>query len=89
MGQDGVIFAQWGYGPEAIVVLLKGGQEEVKSFKDANRGAISSEFVAFAKAVLEGKEDPNGTPMEALEDLIILESLLQSGERNGQTIAVR
>ena len=90
MGQEGFIVAQLGYGPESVVTLTKNGKEvERKTFKDANRAAIFNEFVAFGNAVLEGKKDLNGLPEEALEDLIIVESMIQSGEKAGQSIALK
>ena len=91
VGEEGSITAsgELGYGPESVVVLKKGGKEDKKSFKDANRIAIAGEFIAFAKAVLEGKEDKSGDPDEALADLAVLEFMLKSGENRGQPIMLR
>ena len=88
IGEEGSITGQLGYGPESVVVLKKGGKEEKTSFKDANRGAIACEFLAFGRAVLEGKEDRAGDPEEALADLAVLELMLKSGGTGGQPIAV-
>ena len=88
MGQEGCITGSLGE-PESTVVLTKDGKEEKKTFKDANRNAILGEFVAFAKAVLEEKEDKSGDPEEALADLVVLEFMLKSGEKGGQSIAFK
>jgi predicted dehydrogenase len=87
-GQEGCITGILGYGQESTVILTKGGMETKKTFQDANKTAILSEFVAFGKAVLEGKENPSGDPEEALADLAVLESMLKSAEKNGQTITL-
>lgn len=89
IGEAGSIIGQLGYGPESIVILMKGGKEEKKSFKDANRNAIAGEFEAFGRAVLEGKADKSGDPEEALADLAALEYMLKSGEEGGQPIAFK
>ena len=89
VGEEGSITGQLGYGPESVVILKKGGKEERRSFKDANRNAIAGEFVAFGKAVLEGKADKSGDPEEALADLAVLEYMLKSGEAGGQPIAFK
>ena len=89
MGQEGCITANLGSGPESNVILTKDGKEERKTFKDANRNAIFSEFMAFGKAVLEGKEDKSGDPEEALVDLAVLEFMLKSGEKRGQSLAFK
>lgn len=89
IGEEGSITGQLGYGPESVVILKKGGKEEKRSFKDANRNAIAGEFVAFGKAVLEGKADKGGDPEEALADLAVLEYMLKSGEAGGQPIAFK
>lgn len=89
IGEEGSITGQLGYGPESVVILKKGRKEEKRSFKDANRNAIAGEFVAFGKAVLEGKADKSGDPEEALADLAVLEYMLKSGEAGGQPIAFK
>ena len=89
VGEEGSITGELGYGPESVVVLKKAGKEDKKSFKDANRNAIAGEFMAFGKAVLEGKEDKNGDPDEALADLAVLEFMLKSGEKGGQSVAFK
>lgn len=89
IGEEGSITAQLGYGPESVVVLSKGGKEESKTFKDANRIAIAGEFVGFGRAVLEGKEDKSGDPEEALADLAVLEFMLKSGEKGGHPITFK
>jgi predicted dehydrogenase len=89
MGQDGCITGDLGYQPESVVVLSKGGKEERKTFKDANRTAILGEFVEFGNAVLGGKRDVKGDPEEALADLAALEYMLKSGENGGQPIAFK
>jgi len=89
VGEEGSITGELGFGSESVVVLKKGGKEDKKSFKDANRNAIAGEFMAFGKAVLEGKEDKNGDPDEALADLAVLEFMLKSGEKGGQPIAFK
>ncbi len=87
MGQDGSITGKLGYGPESTVILTKDGKEEKKTLKDDNKIAIFNEFVAFGKAVLEGKVDKSGDPEEALADLAVLEFMFKSGEKGAQTIA--
>ena len=88
MGQEGSITVDLKYGADSTVILTtKGGTEETKSFKDVNRNAIFSEFVAFGNAVLEGKKDSSGDPEEALADLAVLEYMLKSGENGGQPIS--
>ena len=87
MGHEGTITATLGI--DSTVVLSKGGKDESKVFKDANRTAILGEFTAFGKAVLEGKKDPNGDPEEALADLAVVEFMLKSGENGGQPVSFK
>jgi predicted dehydrogenase len=89
MGQDGCIKVDLGYPPESVVVLIKGGKEEKKTFKDANRAGILGEFVEFGIAIREGKKDQKGDPEEALADLAALEYMLNSGENGGQPVAFK
>lgn len=84
MGQEGCITGIVSYGLESTVVLSKGGKEVQKLFENANKIAILDEFVAFGRAVLEGKENPCGDPEEALADVAVLECMLRSGEKGGQ-----
>ena len=88
MGQEGSIRANLG-GAESSVTLFKDGKEEVKMFTDANRTAILGEFVSFGKAVLEGGKDGKNDPEEALADLAVLELMLKSGEKGGESVALK
>jgi len=87
MGQEGSIRANIG-AAESTVTLVKGGREEMRVFKDANREAILGEFVSFGKAVREGGRDDANDPEEALADLAVLELMLKSGERGGEPISL-
>jgi predicted dehydrogenase len=86
MGQEGCIKANLGGLESTVTLIKKNGEEETRGFKDANRTGILGEFVSFGKAVLEGAEDVANDPEEALADLAVLEFMLKSGEKGGETI---
>jgi predicted dehydrogenase len=90
MGEQGSVVAELGFGAESIVTVRKGGTKDVSRFKDANGKAIMAEFVAFGEAVKTGVwGDGRGDPEEAAIDVTIMESMLQSGENNGQSIDIK
>ncbi|KAI5843728.1 hypothetical protein BZA05DRAFT_410471 [Tricharina praecox] len=64
----------------------KGAQEEVKTI--SGNSSVKEELMAFAKGVLKGEIDGRQTPEEAWRDLELIEKMLQSGEKNGETMEV-
>lgn len=90
MGQEGHILASLAFFEASKVELvLKDGTKESKEFKDANKNAIAEEFRVFAEAISHNREDPSGSPEEALADLAIIESMLTSGDKGGEPIKVK
>jgi predicted dehydrogenase len=90
MGQEGYILASVAYfGESKVELVLKDGTKESQEFKDANKNAIAEEFRVFAEAISHNREDPNGSPEEALADLAIVESMLTSGDKGGEPIKVK
>ncbi|KAA8900173.1 hypothetical protein FN846DRAFT_959389 [Sphaerosporella brunnea] len=69
-----------------VSVKDREGNEEVKEFLD-DRG-IKEEFAAFAEGVRKGELHPDQTPEEALKDLELIEKLLLSGEKDGETMTI-
>ena len=54
--------------------------DDTKEFKYNN--AVKTEVEAFSKAVVSGIPEQRQSPREALQDLIVLRALLESGESN-------
>ncbi len=71
--------------PVAVKVAKKGadGEKEETSKDYVYSSGVKQEFEAFGKSVVAGKVDPRQTPQEALKDLEMLQSLLESGEGKG------
>ncbi|KAH0551044.1 hypothetical protein GP486_007603 [Trichoglossum hirsutum] len=70
----------------AVIVRLEGngqgeGQEKRVEFEDVF--GIEKEVGYWAEAMESGKQDPRMRPEEAYRDLLVLEKILESGERNG------
>jgi predicted dehydrogenase len=72
--------------PTEVVVTTKDKKGEKK--EDVEKFEFSSwvkpEMLAFAEALSSGKANKNASPDEALIDLRILQSMLESGECNGK-----
>ncbi|KAF2838166.1 NAD(P)-binding protein [Patellaria atrata CBS 101060] len=69
------------------VVVNKDGNEETNEFPDEGAG-VKQEVKAWAEGIKNGKQNPRQLPAQALQDLILIESMLQSGERSGETITL-
>jgi predicted dehydrogenase len=87
VGEEGTVSATIGH-VESLITLTKDGSKETTSVEDANQKGLFGEFDGFARAVLFGKEDKSGFPEEALADLILMESMLKSGENKGASIDI-
>lgn len=72
--------------PTEVVVTAndeKGGKkEDVEKFEFSS--GVKPEILAFAEALKSGKANENASPEEALIDLRILQSMLESGESGGK-----
>ncbi|KAF2094708.1 oxidoreductase-like protein [Rhizodiscina lignyota] len=71
--------------PTNVTVSTKGpdGKSiEVKQETEADSGVVA-EFDAFARSIQEGKPDARQIPEEGLGDLVLMESMLKSGEEGG------
>ena len=55
--------------------------EETKEFIYNN--SVVAEFEAFGQAILQNSPDSRQSPLEALNDLSLLQGLLESAESNG------
>ncbi len=62
-------------------VLAGGKRQEVKPFVYEN--GVVAEVEAFGRSVTSGVLDSRQTPMEAIKDLGILESMFKSGDSRG------
>ena len=60
------------------------GEKEDKVEKFEYSSGVIPEILSFAQSIEAGKGDERATPQQALMDLRILQSLLESGEDNGQ-----
>jgi predicted dehydrogenase len=60
------------------------GEKEDKVEKFEYSSGVKPEILSFAQSIEAGKGDERATPQQALMDLRILQSLLESGEDNGQ-----
>ncbi len=71
--------------PVGVKIAKKGadGEKEESSKDYAYSSGVKQEFEAFGKSVVAGKVDPRQTPEEALKDLEMLQSLLDSGDGKG------
>ncbi|PNP83710.1 hypothetical protein FNYG_02927 [Fusarium nygamai] len=58
-----------------------GLMNEIKEFIYNN--GVEAEFEAFSQAILQKRPDPRQTPVEALNDLALLQGLLESAACNG------
>ncbi|KAF8243262.1 NAD(P)-binding protein [Wilcoxina mikolae CBS 423.85] len=70
-----------------VKVTPRGGEETVKDFSEEKNG-VEQEVKAFAKAILEGKLDERQTPENALKDLELIEKMLLSGEKDGESMEI-
>lgn len=76
--------------PTEVVVTTKDEKgekkEDVKKFEFS--AGVKPEILAFAKALEAGKGNEKSSPEEALMDLKILQTLLESGENGGKVMRV-
>lgn len=81
-----------------VTTKPKGGEEktedvpdEVESRKDAHVpiGSVVPEVYAWARSIKDGKWDARQSAEEGLADLEILETMVKSGEKNGETIELK
>lgn len=64
-------------------VVSAPGCKEGRTFESCG---VESGIAAFAKEVMDGKQESRSRPQESLADLQIIEALLRSGENNGKVI---
>ncbi|KAH8898920.1 NAD(P)-binding protein [Thozetella sp. PMI_491] len=71
--------------PTKVKVVSKSasGEKEESSKDFVYNSGVKAEFEAFGKSIVAGKGDARQTPREALKDLELLQSLLESGEGKG------
>lgn len=72
--------------PTEVITTVKneaGEKREERTPFEFSAG-VKPEIVAFAQSIEAGKADKRGVPEEALTDLKILQSLLESGEEGGK-----
>jgi predicted dehydrogenase len=69
------------------VVVTQNGEEEVKEFPDEGTG-VKQEVKAWAESLIKGELHPLQSPEEALEDLVLLEACLKSGENGGAPVSL-
>ena len=72
------------WNPVEVRVIRKdasGQKQETKETFTKNSG-VKAETAAFAKSIQAGALNPLLSPEEALKDLNVIQSLLQSGESN-------
>ncbi|KAF2735792.1 NAD(P)-binding protein [Polyplosphaeria fusca] len=70
------------------VTVNKDGKEDVKEFPDEGSG-VKQEIYAWAESLVKGEANPLQSPEEALQDLILLETCLRSGENKGTPFDVK
>lgn len=71
-----------------VTITKNGGEVEVREFKDEGNG-VKQEIRAWAESLEKGTRNEAQSPEEALKDLEILETALQSGEKGGQPLEVK
>jgi predicted dehydrogenase len=70
------------------VTTKNDGKEDVKEFPDEGSG-VKAEIAAWAESLVKGEPNPLQSPEEALQDLILLEKCLKSGEDGGAPMELR
>lgn len=72
-----------------IVVTTKDATGEQQERSQFTHGfGVGQEVAAFARSIQTGECDPRSTPTQALMDLKVLQSLLESGSRSGFPVAI-
>jgi predicted dehydrogenase len=71
-----------------VVVTPKGGEEEVREFKEEGNG-VKQEVRAWAESLTKGTPNERQSPEEALRDLEIVEACLKSGEKGGEPVDLK
>lgn len=76
--------------PTEVAVVTEGadGQQEESKTEFTFSAGVKQEVVAFAESVKAGKGDARATPQQARTDLMILQSMLESGQQGGSVRAV-
>lgn len=67
---------------------IEGKEVAKKEFPIGASAGVHAEVAAFAKAIINGKQDEKATPIEALRDLALIEAILESGKKDGETLPV-
>ncbi|GAB7357950.1 hypothetical protein MBLNU230_g0117t1 [Neophaeotheca triangularis] len=71
------------------VVIKRKGEDEVTEEYPDELGGVKQEVFAWANGLVNGKQEAQQKPEEALADLEILEAMIQSGERDGAPIELK
>jgi len=66
----------------------EGKEVEKKDFPAGPSPGVHAEVAAFAQAVRSGKAEERASPLEALRDLALVETILDSGDQGGLTLPV-
>ncbi|KAI9856509.1 MAG: hypothetical protein M1813_008887 [Trichoglossum hirsutum] len=71
----------------AVVVRLEGeGEGEGKKVEFGDDSGVEKEVRDWTEVVRSGNQNPKISPKEAYKDLLVLEKMLESGERNGMPV---
>lgn len=72
-------------GPTKVHVTTKGidGRLQRNSVPFAFDSAVAEEVDAFAESIRTNTTDPRMSPLQALDDLTVLQAILRSGSQNG------
>ncbi|KAK4554272.1 hypothetical protein LTR86_008480 [Recurvomyces mirabilis] len=71
-----------------VTITPLDGEAKVEEKPDT-LGGVKQEVFAWAKSLVSGKQEDKQKPEEALADLEILETMLKSGEADGQPIELK
>jgi predicted dehydrogenase len=71
-----------------VTIKPLNGDEKVEEKPD-DLGGVKQEVFAWAKSIVDGKQEPQQIPEEALADLDLLEAMLRSDEQGGQPVELK
>ncbi|KAL4937120.1 hypothetical protein BDV06DRAFT_227261 [Aspergillus oleicola] len=62
---------------------ITSGKQEVEQIEVVFSAGVKAEVLAFAASIKTGVPDPRASPLEALADIRVMQSMLESGEEDG------
>lgn len=71
---------------QEVVITPKGGEEVKEEKPEALGSGVKAEVFAWAESIVNGKQDDQQKPEEALADLECLEAMLKSGGKGGEPV---